>query len=101
MRGSPNGLLPLCKTQTDNTTLLPVLVQECKLTGIIGAIAYIVSLDEATASETLLVGIHRSGIKPSTAPGVLGTGYPFTMCLIAAISSSLDANNSYFSSVRP
>ncbi len=54
--------------------VLPVRVQKCEVTGLLGPLVYIdlVDLDEATAQETLLAGVNQQRAKPTRAPGFPG-----------------------------
>jgi hypothetical protein len=56
-------------------TLLPVRVRECTPPGMLRPLLYIdlVGLDEATARDTLLAGVHRERAKPTIAPGFPGS----------------------------
>jgi hypothetical protein len=56
-------------------TLVPIRIQPCELTGLLGAIVSIdlVGLDEAAACEALLSGVRRERAKPETAPGFPGS----------------------------
>jgi tetratricopeptide (TPR) repeat protein len=57
-----------------DSRVLPVRIQRCEIKGLLGSIVYIdlVDLDEATAHETLLVGVRRERGKPEAAPDFPG-----------------------------
>jgi len=59
-------------------TLLPVLVAECDLSGLLPQIVYVnlVGLEEAGAEQELLDGVRRSRAKPTKAPSFPGSSVP-------------------------
>jgi hypothetical protein len=58
--------------------LVPVRVRSCKLEGMLSQVIYIdlVELEEKTAKETLLKGIERGRLKPTSAPAFPASGIP-------------------------
>src|SRR6266567_3314545 len=60
----------------EQSLLIPVRVQPCEVTGLLGPIVYVdlVGRDEATARQRLLAAIRRERAKPAQAPA-----YPQTM----------------------
>jgi tetratricopeptide (TPR) repeat protein len=62
--------------KSEQRALLPVWVQKCEVKGLLGSVVHIdlVDLDEATAHETLMVGVRHERGKPEMAPDFPGAG---------------------------